>query len=101
MLLLQLLESVASSSILTMLLKHLRQMLPYTRSFSSLTKPLLRILIKFWSTAEETVRVTAFLNILHIATKKESVLEKLLKVRSSCDRRNSGLQSVLLKISLF
>ncbi|XP_024883333.1 nucleolar complex protein 2 homolog [Temnothorax curvispinosus] len=77
--LIKLLQSVASSSILTVLLKHLRQMLPYTRSFSSLTKPLLRILIKFWSTAEETVRVTAFLNILHIATKKESVLEKLLK----------------------
>ncbi|XP_012536796.1 nucleolar complex protein 2 homolog [Monomorium pharaonis] len=77
--LIKLLQSVASSNILTVLLKHLRQMLPYTRSFSSLTKPLLRILIKFWSTAEETVRVTAFLNILHIATKQESVLEKLLK----------------------
>lgn len=85
----QLLESVASSNILTVLLKHLRQMLPYTRSFSSLTKPLLRILIKFWSSAEETVRVTAFLNILQIATKKESVLEKLLKVRSICDDRRS------------
>ncbi|XP_011703942.1 PREDICTED: nucleolar complex protein 2 homolog [Wasmannia auropunctata] len=77
--LIKLLQSVASTSILTVLLKHLRQMLPYTRSFSSLTKPLLKILIKLWSTAEETVRVTAFLNILHIATSKESVLEKLVK----------------------
>ncbi|XP_011865771.1 PREDICTED: nucleolar complex protein 2 homolog [Vollenhovia emeryi] len=77
--LIKLLQSVASPSILTVLLKHLRQMLPYTRSFSSLSKPLLRILIKFWSAAEETVRVTAFVNILHMATKKEPVLEKLLK----------------------
>ncbi|KAL0118609.1 hypothetical protein PUN28_009347 [Cardiocondyla obscurior] len=77
--LIKLLQSVTSPSILTVLLKHLRQMIPYTRSFSSLTKPLVKILIKFWSTAEETVRVTAFLNILNIATKKESVLEKLLK----------------------
>ncbi|KAL6258102.1 hypothetical protein P5V15_010020 [Pogonomyrmex californicus] len=77
--LIKLLQSVASSNILTVLLKHLRQMLPYTRSFSSLTKPLLRILIKFWSTAEETVRIVAFLNILYIATSKETVLEKLLK----------------------
>ncbi|KYM93137.1 Nucleolar complex protein 2 like protein [Atta colombica] len=80
--LIKLLQSVASPSILTVLLKHLRQMLLYTRSFSSLIKPLLRILIKFWSSAEETIRVTAFLNILHIAThtiNKESVIEKLLK----------------------
>lgn len=63
------------------LLKHLRQMLPYTQSFSSLTKPLLRNLLKLWSTGEETVRVVAFLNILRIATNpKGSVLEILLKV---------------------
>jgi len=77
----QLLQSVASASILTVLLKHLRQMLPYTQSFSSLTKPLVKILLKLWSTGEETVRVVAFLNILRIATShKESILEKLLKV---------------------
>ncbi|XP_018397154.1 PREDICTED: nucleolar complex protein 2 homolog [Cyphomyrmex costatus] len=77
--LIKLLQSVASSSILTILLKHLRQVLLYTCSFSRLTKPLLRTLIKFWSSAEETVQVTAFLNILHVATNKKSVLEKLLK----------------------
>lgn len=81
----QLLQSVTSPSILQVLLKHLRQMLPYMQSFSSLTKPLLRILLKFWSTGEETVRVVAFINILRIATSyKESTLEKLLKVRSAC-----------------
>ncbi|EFN69102.1 Nucleolar complex protein 2-like protein [Camponotus floridanus] len=78
--LLILLQSVTSPSILQVLLKHLRQMLPYMQSFSSLTKPLLRILLKFWSTGEEIVRVVAFINILRIATSyKDSTLEKLLK----------------------
>lgn len=63
-------------------MKHLHEMLPYTQSFSSLRKPLLRVLIKFWSTGEETVRVVAFLCILRIATShKESVIEILLKVK--------------------
>lgn len=78
--LLKILQNVASSNILTVLLKHLHQMLPYTLSFSSLTKPLLRILLKFWSRGEETVRIVAFLSILRIATNhRESALEMLLK----------------------
>lgn len=57
-------------------------MLPYTQSFSSLTKPLLKILLKFWSTGEESVRVVSFLSILRIATSnRESVLETLFKVK--------------------
>ncbi|XP_043580672.1 nucleolar complex protein 2 homolog [Bombus pyrosoma] len=78
--LIKILQNVTSSNILTILLKHLHQMLPYTQSFSSLTKPLLKILLKFWSTGEETVRVVSFLNILRIATSnRESVLETLFK----------------------
>ena len=79
--LIKILQNVTSSDILTVLLKHLHQMLPYTQSFSSLNKPLLRVLIKLWSTGEETVRVVAFLSILRMATShKESILETLLKV---------------------
>ncbi|KAG7212851.1 hypothetical protein KM043_002205 [Ampulex compressa] len=78
--LIKILQNVTSTNILTVLLKHLHQMLPYTQSFSSLTKPLLKTLLKFWSSGEETVRVVAFLSILRIATHhKESVLEMLLK----------------------
>ncbi|XP_043267395.1 nucleolar complex protein 2 homolog [Venturia canescens] len=78
--LIKILQNVTSSDILTVLLKHLHQMLPYTQSFSSLNKPLLRILLKLWSTGEETVRVVAFLSILQIATShRESVLETLMK----------------------
>lgn len=78
--LIMILQNVSSANIQSVLLKHLHQMLPYTQSFSSLRKPLLRILLKFWSSAEETVRVVAFLCILRIATShKETVLELLLK----------------------
>jgi len=57
-------------------------MLPYFQSFSSSIKSLLKILLKLWSSGEETVPVIAFLNILHIATSKEFILEELLEVRS-------------------
>ncbi|XP_076655121.1 nucleolar complex protein 2 [Halictus rubicundus] len=78
--LIKILQSVTSANILTVLLKHLHQMLPYTQSFSSLTKPLLKILLNIWSSSEETVRVVAFLSILRIATtNKESVLDMLFK----------------------
>ncbi|XP_017876479.1 nucleolar complex protein 2 homolog [Ceratina calcarata] len=78
--LIKILQNVTSTNILTVLLKHLHQMLPYTTAFSSLTKPLLKILLKLWSSGEETVRVVSFLSILRIATSnRESVLETLLK----------------------
>lgn len=80
---LQILQNVTSSNILTILLKHLHQMLLYTQSFSSLTKPLLKILLKFWSSGEETVRVVSFLSILRIVTSnRKSILEMLFKVKT-------------------
>ncbi|XP_029036015.2 nucleolar complex protein 2 homolog isoform X1 [Osmia bicornis bicornis] len=78
--LIKILQNVTSSNIVTVLLKHLHQMLPYAQSFSSLTKILLRILLKYWTSGEETVRVVSFLCILRVATSnRESVLEMLYK----------------------
>lgn len=78
----QILENVASSDILTILLKHVHQMLPYFQSFSTMVKRLLKILLKFWSTGEESVRVVSFLSILRLATtQKDAQLETLYKVR--------------------
>ncbi|XP_017767611.1 PREDICTED: nucleolar complex protein 2 homolog [Eufriesea mexicana] len=78
--LIKILQHVTSHNILTILLKHLHQMLPYTQSFSSLIKPLLKVLLKFWSSGEENVQVVSFLCILRIATSnRESVLETLFK----------------------
>ncbi|XP_011498321.1 PREDICTED: nucleolar complex protein 2 homolog [Ceratosolen solmsi marchali] len=78
--LVKVLESVSSGDIIVLLLKHLHQMLPYSQSFSSLRKPLLRLLIKYWSTAdEETVRVVAFLCIIKIATSQPFLIGNLQK----------------------
>ncbi|XP_025160764.1 LOW QUALITY PROTEIN: nucleolar complex protein 2 homolog [Harpegnathos saltator] len=78
--LIKILQNIASANIITVFLKHLYQMLPYTQLFSSLIKPLLRILLKLWSTGEENVHIVAFINIFHIATNPtRSVLEMLLK----------------------
>lgn len=55
-------------------------MLPYTQSFSSLKKPLLRVLLNFWSTGDDAIRIIAFLCILRMAiNQKDSILETLYK----------------------
>ncbi|XP_028045568.1 nucleolar complex protein 2 homolog [Monomorium pharaonis] len=94
--LINLLHKVALSNgaVLIVLLKHLHQMLPYIQPFSSLTKSLLEILLKLWSTADETVRVIAFLNILHFATSKEFVLEELLETMYEKYVQNTKLVSL-------
>ncbi|XP_023247323.1 nucleolar complex protein 2 homolog isoform X2 [Copidosoma floridanum] len=76
----KILESISSANIVTTLLKHLHQMLPFSLSFSSLRKPLLRILIKYWSTGEEEViRVVAFLCIVKISLTNSAIFNSLLK----------------------
>lgn len=93
--LIKILQNVTSSNIITVLLKHLHQMLPYTQSFSSLNKILLRILLKFWTSGEETVRVVSFLCILRLATSnRESVLEMLYKAMYVKYVENSKFVSV-------
>jgi len=72
-------------------------MLTYTQSLSFLSKPLLRILLELWSTAEETVCVIAFMNILYIATSKEFVLEELLEVRAACYEKNRKSNDIIKK----
>ncbi|XP_012143161.2 nucleolar complex protein 2 [Megachile rotundata] len=93
--LIKILQNVTSSNIITVLLKHLHQMLPYTQSFSSLNKILLRILLKFWTSGEETVRVVSFLCILRLATSnRESLLEMLYKAMYVKYVENSKFVSV-------
>ncbi|XP_020279312.1 nucleolar complex protein 2 homolog isoform X2 [Pseudomyrmex gracilis] len=78
--LIKLLQCVGSPSSQVILLKHLREMMPYAQAFSSLTKPLLKILLQLWAvTDDDAVRVTAFLNTFYIASRRKE-LEKLLKI---------------------
>lgn len=77
------LQSVSSPDTISTLLKHFSQMIPFSFSFSSLRKPLLRVLLKFWSTVDENtadVPILAYLCIVKIATRNSAILNGLLKV---------------------
>lgn len=76
----KLLENVASSNILSVVLKHLHQIASILTAFTSITKPILKRLIQIWSTGEESVRIVAFLCILKITMNhKELFLNQVLK----------------------
>lgn len=69
--LIHLIEEVSSPNILTVLLKHLHQMAALVAPFSTLGKSILKRLVQLWSSAEDTVRVTAFLCILKITRNQQ------------------------------
>jgi nucleolar complex protein 2 len=76
----KLLENVASTNILSVVLKHLHQIASILTAFTSITKPILKRLIQIWSTGEESVRIVAFLCILKITMNhKELFLNLVLK----------------------
>lgn len=90
----KLLEQVSSANILTVLLKHIHQLIPMILSFSSLLRPILKQLVKLWSTGEETVRVLSFLCILRITREQQlSVLSNVLKAMYLSYVRNSKFVS--------
>lgn len=76
----KLLENVASTNILSVVLKHLHQIASILTAFTSITKPILKRLIQIWSTGEESIRIVAFLCILKITMNhKELFLNQVLK----------------------
>nr|CAD7418278.1 unnamed protein product [Timema poppensis] len=78
--LLRLLGGVSSPHILSVLLKHLHQLIPFVTCFPNLSRPVLKRLVMLWSSAEETVRVVAFLCLLRlITTKQKELLHQVLK----------------------
>lgn len=90
----KLLEHVSSANILVVLLKHLHQISPMIASFSALIKPILKRLVTLWSTADETVRVLAFLSILKITRGQQtSLLNTILKAMYLSYIRNSKFVS--------
>ncbi|KAF7994381.1 hypothetical protein HCN44_003853 [Aphidius gifuensis] len=78
------LQTVTSPDVLTILLKHLHCTIQCTQSFPALNEALFSVLIKLWSSDEEVVRVNAFMNIIKITTTyKEAILDNLLKAMYS------------------
>lgn len=90
----KLLEQVSSANTLTVLLKHIHHMIPIILSFTSLLRPILKQLVKLWSTSEETVRILSFLCILRITREQQlSVLSTTLKAMYLSYVRNSKFVS--------
>jgi nucleolar complex protein 2 len=77
----KLLENATSTSILTVLLKHLHQLAPLMPFIFNLTKPILKRLIALWATAEDSVRVLSFLCILKITRAQQTkFLKDVLRI---------------------
>lgn len=92
--LIKLIEQVSSPNILSVLLKHLHQMAGMVASFATIGKTILKRLITLWSTADETVRVLAFLCILKITRNQQSsMLNHVLKAMYLSYVRNSKFVS--------
>ncbi|MCJ8741578.1 hypothetical protein PDJAM_G00072320 [Pangasius djambal] len=78
--LVQLLSSLTQSTVITAVLRHANQMVPYFLCVPKQARHLLKQLIKQWSTGEETVRVLAFLAINKICRQKQNMfLNAVLK----------------------
>lgn len=90
----KLLEGVASTNILSVVLKHLHQIASILTVFTSITKPVLKRLIQIWSTGEESVRIVAFLCILKITRNQQDLfLNQVLKTMYMEYVRNSKFVS--------
>ncbi|MBN3314424.1 NOC2L protein, partial [Atractosteus spatula] len=78
--LVQLLSCLTEASVISAVLKHANQMVPYYLCLPKQCRHFLKQLIKQWSTGEETVRVLAFLALNKICRhKQDAYLSSVLK----------------------
>jgi len=71
---------VTSPGMLTVLLKHVHQMLPYAVCFPNIASKFLSRLVSLWSSEADVVRVLSFLCLLRIANLRRILLSYILKV---------------------
>lgn len=76
----KLLETISSTNVLSVVLKHLHQISSVLTAFTTIVKPVLKRLIQIWSTGEESIRIVAFLCILKITRNQQDFfLNQVLK----------------------
>ncbi|XP_048034168.1 nucleolar complex protein 2 homolog [Megalobrama amblycephala] len=76
----KLLSSLSQATVISAVLRHANQMVPYYLCLPKQCRLFLKSLIKHWSTGEETVRVLAFLALNKICRHKQEVhLNSVLK----------------------
>jgi len=92
--LMQLLQEMAESSIVSVVLKHVHQMVPYVICFPKVARAATRRLVKLWSQEEETVRVLAFLSILKTVHRlQDKLLDIVIKSMYVAFVRNTKFTS--------
>jgi len=92
--LMQLLQEMAESSIVGVVLKHIHQMVPYIICFPKIARAATRRLVKLWSQEEETVRVLAFLSILKTVHRlQDKLLDIVIKSMYVAFVRNTKFTS--------
>lgn len=78
--LVQLLSCLTESSVISAVLRHANQLVPYYLSLPKQCRHLIKQLLKQWSTGEETSRVLAFLALNKVCRhKQDSYLNTILK----------------------
>lgn len=78
--LLEMVNCIAESSMLDIVLKHIHKMIQYYAMFNKLSKSLMKKMIVVWGSAEDTSRVLAFLCINRLVTMfPSSMLEPCMK----------------------
>ena len=72
--------SLTESSLLSVILKHIHQLIPFYVAFIKLSRVLCKKLVTVWCSGEDTIRVLAFLSILRLArTIPNQLLEPIIK----------------------
>nr|CAG4650005.1 EOG090X02MG [Sida crystallina] len=90
----RLMSSLTQSSLLSVILKHVHQLIPFCTAFVKLSKVLCKKLIAVWSSSEDTIRVLAFLSLLRLARSQPSqLLELIMKAMYLSYARNCKFTS--------
>nr|SVE85380.1 EOG090X02MG [Daphnia pulicaria] len=90
----RLLGSLTESSLLSVILKHIHQLIPFYTAFIKLSRVLCKRLVTVWCSAEDTIRVLAFLSILRLArTLPGQLLEPIIKAMYLSYARNCKFTS--------
>nr|SVE75009.1 EOG090X02MG [Daphnia dolichocephala] len=90
----RLLGSLTESSLQSVILKHIHQLIPFYVAFAKLSRVLCKRLVTVWCSAEDTVRVLAFLSILRLArTMPGQLLEPIIKAMYLSYARNCKFTS--------
>lgn len=74
------LSGVTSPSMLSVLLKHIHQMVPFIVCFADIAQRTLRRMVELWCSNEDVVRVLSFLCALKIVNNRRSLLRPAIKV---------------------